>query len=254
MRPTTHLIASLAMTAAAVGCAFLLPVQAAVAADADREDAAAERAADAQRPVAAFSRLRIEGSVDVDAHPGTHPGVTVHASKRIEPLVETFVEGDTLVVRMKHGVNVITFGHDDTRVDVEFTQLAGTEQRGSGDLHIHALNTQRLESSIAGSGDLKIENAQLGSLALRIEGSGDVLIEGKADEAKFSIDGSGDITADHLVSRRVDVAVRGSGDARVNATEALDARVAGSGDIVYHGHPHQVSRDIAGSGSVSAAD
>jgi hypothetical protein len=262
MRPTTHLLASLAMTAAAVGCAFMMPVQAAAAAgftviaddDGDDDSAGGGRASAAPRVIGAFSKLRIEGSIDVYAHPGAHPGVIVHASKNIEPLVETVVEGDTLVVRMKRNVNVITFGHDDTRVDVEFAQLTATQQRGSGDLHIRGLEAPRLESSIAGSGDLKMENAQLGSFALRIDGSGDVAVEGKADEAKFSIDGSGDIAAERLVARRVEVAIRGSGDARVNATEALDARVAGSGDIVYRGHPHQVSRDVAGSGSVSAAD
>jgi hypothetical protein len=253
MRPAIHLFASLAMTAAAVGCAFMLPLQAA-AAGVTVVDDTPQAAAGSPRSVGAFSRLRIEGSIDVEAHPGTHPGVTVHASKRIEPLIETFVDGDTLVVRMKHGVDVITFGHDDTRVDVEFTQLAATHQSGSGDLHVRGLSAPRLDASISGSGDLRLENAQVGSLALRIDGSGDVMVDGRADDAKFSIDGSGDISAEHLAARRVEVAIRGSGDASVNASEALDARVAGSGDIVYRGHPQKISRDIAGSGSVSADD
>ena len=206
------------------------------------------------RPLGAFSHLRIDGAIDVDAHPGAHPSATVHASKRIEPLIETVVEGDTLVVRMKHSVNVISFGHDDLRVDVEFTQLDATQQHGSGDLHIHGLNSPKLQSSIAGSGDLKVDDAQVGSFALRIEGSGDAAISGKADEARFRIDGSGDITADRFVARHVAVEIHGSGDARVNATEALEARVAGSGDVSYRGHPQAVARDVAGSGSVSPAD
>ena len=40
----------------------------------------------------------------------------------------------------------------------------------------------------------------------------------------------------------------------MNATEALDARVAGSGDVTYRGHPHDISRNVMGSGSVSASD
>jgi len=187
-------------------------------------------------------------------HAGAHPGVTVHASKRLEPLIETVVEGDTLVVRTKRNVSVITIGHDDTRVDVEFAQLTATQQRGSGDLRIRGLVGPRLEASIAGSGDLKMEGAQLGSFALRIEGSGDATLEGKADEVKLGIDGSGDIRAERLAARSVDVSIRGSGDARVNASDTLEAHVAGSGDVAYRGHPRHVSRDIAGSGSVSSAD
>jgi hypothetical protein len=30
--------------------------------------------------------------------------------------------------------------------------------------------------------------------------------------------------------------------------------VAGSGDVTYHGHPHDISRNVAGSGSIEAAD
>jgi hypothetical protein len=261
MRPTTHLLASLAMTAAAVGCAFVLPARAAaagatvIAADDEGESRGADdHGAGVQRPLGAFSKLRIDGSIDVDAHPGPHPGATVHASKRIEPLIETVVEGDTLVVRMKHGASVITLGHDDTRVDVEFAQLSGTQQHGSGDLHVRGLVAPRLDAFIAGSGDLKMEGAQLGSFTLRIDGSGDVAVEGKADEAKFTIDGSGDVVADRLVARRVQVDIHGSGDARVNATDTLSASVAGSGDVTFRGHPHDVSRNVAGSGSVQSAD
>jgi len=261
MRPTTHLLASLAMTAAAVGCAFALPVHAeaagrtVIAADDDGESHGAEgRGVDVQRPLGAFSKLRIDGSIDVDAHPGPHPGATVHASPRVQPLIETLVEGDTLIVRWKRGTDVVTFGHNDTRVDVEFTQLSGTQQHGSGDLHIRGLSAPKLDSFIAGSGDLKMEGAQLGSFALRIDGSGDVAVEGKADEAKFTIDGSGDVVADRLVARRVQVDIRGSGDARVNATDTLSASVAGSGDVTFRGHPRDVSRNVAGSGSVHSAD
>jgi hypothetical protein len=260
MRPTTHLIASLAMTAAAVGCAFVLPVHAAAAGraaaaeDGGGAGGTAEHGPGVQRPLGAFSKLRIEGSIDVDAHPGSHPGATVHASRTLEPLIETVVEGDTLVVRLKRETHVITIGRNDTRVEVEFAQLTETQQHGSGDLHVRGLVTPRLDASIAGSGDLKMEGAQIGTLALRIDGSGDVTLEGKADEAKFSIDGSGDVRAERLATRRVGVDIRGSGDANVNASESLDAHVAGSGDVVYRGHPQHVSRDVAGSGSVSSSD
>jgi len=52
----------------------------------------------------------------------------------------------------------------------------------------------------------------------------------------------------------VAVSISGSGDARVNATEAIAAQVAGSGDIRYSGHPREVTRQVSGTGSVEAAD
>jgi hypothetical protein len=261
--PVSRPLAPLAATAAALAATLALAASAhaqgaAPATPPSPGTEAAVPAANNTGPQCAlgdFSRLRIEGSIDVDAHPGAHPGAVVHGPARIVPLIEAVVSGDTLVVRWRHDANVVTFGHgDDVRVDVEFTQLTGTQQHGSGDLHITALAAPQLDSQISGSGDLKIDNAQLGKLAVSIAGSGDVSISGKADEAKFSTADSGDVSADHLVARRVKVEIRGSGDVRVNATDALDARVAGSGDVTYRGHPHDISRNIAGSGSIQAGD
>lgn len=251
---TTHFFATLAVTAAAVGAAFVLPTPAnaltiTIGGDGGATVVGSGHLVQVPRKVGAFSTIRIDGSIDVDAHPGPNPGVTVKADDNIEPLVETVVEGDALVVRVKKGTSFRT-SHE-MRVAVEFAQLSGVAQHGSGDLHISALDGQRFDANITGSGDLFVDNAQLGSLAISVAGSGDVHISGRADTAAFQIAGSGDIHAGDLAARKVEVKVRGSGDADVNASETLAASVAGSGDVTYGGHPHDVSRNVAGSGSIS---
>ena len=196
--------------------------------------------------------LRLDSSIDVNARQGATPSVTVHADDNIEPMVETTVDGDALVVRLKKGSSFHT-SHK-VFVDVVFTSLTAAQQHGSGDLRIDKLSGPRFESTIAGSGDLQIENAQVGSFALSIAGSGDVVISGTADDARFGVAGSGDINARNFAAKKVSVSISGSGDAHVNATEAIDAKVAGSGDITYSGHPHDVNRRVSGSGSVEAAN
>ena len=234
----THLAASLAVTAAAIVAAFALPVPAhAVTITFSGGDGnfvnGSGKMVDAARKVGAFTVLRLDSSIDVHAHQGAAPGVSVHADDNIEPLVETSVEGDTLVVRMKKGSSFRT--NHNVVVDVTFTTLTAAQQHGSGDLHIDKLSGPKFESTIAGSGDLQIESAQLGSFAL-------------------SIAGSGDVDARRLVAKRVSVSVSGSGDAHVNASDSIDAKVAGSGDVSYAGHPHDVSRRVSGSGSIEAAN
>lgn len=253
----THAVATLAVTAAAVLTAFALPLPAQAVTinlfngNANTVNGSGKEVA-VTRQVGAFSALRLDSSVDVRAHQGATPSITVHADDNIEPLIETAVDGDTLVVRMKKGSGFRT--HHDVIVDVVFTSLTSVQQRGSGDLHIDRITGPKFESSISGSGDLSIENAQVGAFALSIAGSGDVVISGSADEARFGIAGSGDIDARKFAARKVNVSISGSGDAHVNATEAIEARVAGSGDVTYSGHPHDVSRRVSGSGSVEASN
>jgi hypothetical protein len=252
----THAIATLAVTAAAVCAAFALPVPAhavtiTIGGDGNMV-AGSGKEVGVARQVGAFSQLRLDSSVDVQAHQGTTPSVTVHADDNIEPLIETAVDGDTLVVRMKKGSSFRT--HHKVVVDVVFTSLTAVQQRGSGDLHIDKISGPKFESSISGSGDLNIENAQVGAFALSIAGSGDVIISGSADEARFGIAGSGDINARNFPARKVSISISGSGDAHVNATEALEAKVAGSGDVTYSGRPKDVSRRVSGSGSIESAN
>ena len=261
MRPlkptTTHLLATLAVTAAAVLTAFAMPVPAqalTITFTSGNGDftAGSGKEVDVARKIGNFSVLRIDSSVDVHAHQGAAPAVTVHADDNIEPLVETTVEGDALVVRLKKGAGFRT--NHRVAVDVVFTALSASQQHGSGDLHIDAVAGPKFESSISGSGDLHIDNAKVGSFALSISGSGDASIAGSADDAHFAVAGSGDVSAGAFVVRRVVASISGSGDARLAATDSIDARVAGSGDITYSGHPHDVSRHVSGSGSIEAAD
>jgi len=207
---------------------------------------------DVHRSVGAFATLRVDGPLDVEARPGSSPGVTVHADDNVEPLVETVVEGDTLTVRLRHGTRLQTTAP--TRVEVQFTRLEATKQMGSGDLAVFDAKAPSFRSAIAGGGDLALHRMQADKLAVAVAGSGNVAADGQADEVKFSVAGSGDIAADGLVARKVEVHISGSGDARVHATESLDARVSGSGDIGYKGHPRDVTRKISGSGSVRADD
>ena len=260
MRPisanATHLAATLAVTAAAVLAAFAFPVPARALTLSFLGDGAdtvvgSGKEVSVKRPVGAFSVLRLDSSVDVHAHPGAAPAVLVHADDNIEPLVETVVEGDTLIVRLKRGTSLRT--NHKMIVDVTFTALSGSRQHGSGDLHIDKVSGPRFESTIAGSGDLHIDSAQLGAFALSIAGSGDVTLSGSADEARFGIDGSGDVDARNFAAKKVAVSIAGSGGARVNATESIDAKVAGSGDITYSGRPHDVYRKVSGSGKIESA-
>src|SRR5690242_1293101 len=117
LNASRHLAATFALTAAALAAAFALPMPAdawgltIVTGDDDRAGVVGSgHVVDVKRTPGTFSRLRVEGSVDVDVRPGTMPSATVHTDDNLVPFVETTVEGDTLVVRAKRGASFRTHG------------------------------------------------------------------------------------------------------------------------------------------------
>lgn len=203
------------------------------------------------RTLAPFSRIRLDGSMTVNARPGSAPGATVKADDNIVPMILTSVEGDTLVIKTQPNVSFRT--RSTMVVNVSFTQLKNVDLRGSGDLNVSSPGGPSLELSLAGSGDVRLDGAELGQLKARLAGSGDIWLKGRADEASFSIAGSGDVHAADLSARRVGVDIAGSGDARVQASEVLDVRIAGSGDVTYGGSPAKVNSRVVGSGDLRVA-
>jgi hypothetical protein len=202
------------------------------------------------RALGAFSRIRMDDSLSVNARQTGKTGAVVHADDNIAPLIQTVIDGDTLVIKVKPGSGFRT-GNPIT-IDVEFSELRAADLRGSGDLNIDGIKGDGLTLGLAGSGDLRLKSADLTKLSVSIAGSGDVVVQGRAAEFSANIAGSGDIRALELNAKAVNVNIAGSGDARVNASESLAVQIAGSGDVTYTGTPKLSSR-VMGSGEVRAS-
>jgi hypothetical protein len=181
------------------------------------------------RTVAAFDRIEVDGSSDVDVRTGPRSALRLTAGSKVINHVDTEVQDGTLKITTDwHGFH---FGPDfgGTRVRVTVPSLRGVTIRGSSGVDLHGL---------AGP-----------SLALRIQGSGDVTASGRVDSLDAEIAGSGDVRLADLAARTAQVRVRGSGDSDLNVSDSLDVGVAGSGDVTYRGHP-TVRSNMAGSGDL----
>jgi hypothetical protein len=181
------------------------------------------------RAVPAFSKIQLEGAVDVEVTVGQPQAVTVRIDDNLQDHLRTEVHGDTLVIG-------------------ETGNVSGHHRSGSGPMvtiQMPAISTVAL----SGSGDIDLLGLSEKSLALSIAGSGDISASGQVDTLDVSIAGSGDARLGKLQAHAAKVDVAGSGDVDVDVTTALEAVVDGSGDIVYHGSP-QVTRRVNGSGDV----
>jgi len=196
------------------------------------------------RQVGEFSRVRLEGSLDARVTVGPARAVSVTIDQNLQPLVETRVDGDTLVVNARE----ISY-QGDGRIDIAVPTLHGFAIRGSGDARIEG-GKGDLSLAISGSGDIDWRGAA-GRLEAAVSGSGDMRLAGTATSVEISVAGSGDVEAGDLEAGSADVSVAGSGDVEVRlGGGALRASVAGSGNVTWRGEGRVERATTAGSGEI----
>lgn len=201
------------------------------------------------RAAAAFSRVRLDGPVDVRLAPSDAAAVKVSADDNIEPLITTAVEGDTLVVGVKPGSGFST--KHTVRVLVDFKALQSVQVKGSGDVQLDRLKAERFALDVSGSGDVNIGLLEVKELSARLSGSGDVQVAGRAEQQDWDLSGSGDASAASLAGQKVRARLSGSGDLRLGVTQELEATLSGSGDLLYAGRP-VVKSQVSGSGEIQS--
>ncbi|MDM4768219.1 head GIN domain-containing protein [Pelomonas sp. SE-A7] len=201
------------------------------------------------RAIAPFTKLRLEGPIDVRLNQAGSESLKITADDNIEPLIESKVEGDTLVLRVQQGAGYSTRHSPVAWLD--FKQLQALTISGSGDATLDRLKGDSLALTLSGSGDLRIGLLEVKQLSATLSGSGDLSLAGKADQQTWALHGSGDVDARSLVGNSCKAQLSGSGDLELGVVELLDVSLSGSGDLSYAGRPKLTQR-VSGSGEVSA--
>jgi hypothetical protein len=213
-RQSVGLAALLILVVAATGCDQLIGVR------------GSGNVITESRDVSGFSEVAVLGSgvVIVDVN-GTE-SLVIEAEDNIMPLLSTEVRGETLELGAEESIS--------PTVEVRYTISAA------------ALDGV----SISGSGNITATNIDSKTFAARIDGSGYIEPAGNTGALDVEISGSGEYSGAGLVAQTGEVTVSGSGDAVVNATDALEVTISGSGSVEYLGNP-SLSTSISGSGNIS---
>jgi hypothetical protein len=203
------------------------------------------------RHLTGFNAVSVAGSYDVYITQGSTESVKVDAPSDIIDRIVTEVEGGVLKIYTKDGTHWNWNGNKKMIVYVAIKNVNAVSLAGSGDVFFKdGLRAPSLKVKLTGSGDIS-GKVDVKTLESSIGGSGDITLTGRADNSTVSVVGSGDFTGNNLITTNTQVKVAGSGDARVNASEKIDASVVGSGDVHYTGAAKNISSSKAGSGSVS---
>ncbi|MFA6087667.1 head GIN domain-containing protein [Mucilaginibacter sp.] len=205
------------------------------------------------RHLSGFNAVSVAGSFDVYITQGSTESVKVDAPSDVIDRIITEVEGGVLKIYIKNNTDGMNwnFGKKKMIVYVSIKNVNAVSLAGSGDVYFKGgLRAPSLKLKLTGSGDLT-GKVEVKSLETSVSGSGDITVTGRAENSNVSVVGSGDFTGQGLATTNTSVKVAGSGDARVNAADKIDASVVGSGDVHYTGAAKNVSSSKAGSGSVS---
>jgi hypothetical protein len=180
------------------------------------------------RSASGFDRIEITGSADVAVTFGDSESVVIEAEDNLLPVIKTDVRGRTLVIGLAL----------DTRIEpTQPIRVAVTMKSFSG-------------AVIAGSGSIAVPDLQTGEAEFQITGSGTITASGTARDVEAMIRGSGVIDCGDLQAESANATVFGSGDITVFASQSLQAKIPGSGNITYRGNPAVAENTVTGSGEI----
>jgi hypothetical protein len=182
--------------------------------------------ATAPRQASGFRTIVLTGNGRVVVQQATTDSVSVSVDDNLLPYMTAEVKDGQLLLGQSESFET----QAEVRFDVLVKDLAAVELKGSGDIDLMGL--------------------AVGQLKIAIPGSGNVTAEGRADLLELSITGAGNYQGEALTSKTGKVDISGTGGALVNATDALDVTIKGSGQVAYLGSP-RVTQNVGGSGKVA---
>jgi len=178
------------------------------------------------RSVQPFQRVLLDGTSDVTISFGETQSVSVTGDDNLVHLVKTDVRGNQLRIDTSGSYST----SNGIQIDIVVPRLIACELNGTGDIDISGYTGEELE--------------------LITDGIGNITCGGTVGIVHATTDGIGDIELAELVAREAYAITDGIGGIVVNATEKVDARINGIGNITIIGDPKNVQTEIDGIGDI----
>jgi hypothetical protein len=180
-----------------------------------------------KRSLTAFNSIEVicHGSIKVDTQ--GQEGLEISGDDNIIPLITTEVNNGTLYIRSSKDY--------DPQDKLEIL-----------------ISAPNLKSFVfAGAGESTISNVKNDRMEIAITGAGSLTASGETKEADITLSGAGSVDAKNLRALSARVNATGAGSVDVYATEQLDAKAFGVGEINYYGKPKTVNRQAVGIGGIN---
>jgi Putative auto-transporter adhesin, head GIN domain len=181
------------------------------------------------RALSAFDGIDLAGANNVNVHVGAPQAVSIHGDTNLLTFVTTTVRGGTLRIAQARDFRT----HASMRVDVTVPA-------------VHLL-------VISGSGNVTADGITGNRLTVSVDGAGQISAAGRIETLEARLSGAGSLRLRALLSSDAKAFLDGTGEIRLTATRSLDARLEGTGSIVYTGNPPRLRRVVTGTGAITQA-
>lgn len=179
--------------------------------------------------IAGFDQIVAEGGLVLNTFQSGRESVTITTDDNILPHLITEVVDRVLYLKPKPEVHL---------------------RPTSLEYEVHCTALQSLRTN--GSAETTLRDIVGSRLVLETNGSGRLSCYGTVEALEIEINGSGNYDLRETTSHSATVAIAGSGDVTLHATDSLNVTIRGSGKVSYLDNP-KVEQHIAGAGKVTKA-
>jgi len=197
-----------------------------------------------ERPVSAFTKIKISGAVSVIYTNSDTLNLTVKAKENELNNVETKVEGSTLIITNKGK------SRDELFVFVKNNQLQSIES--SGATSFKTTNLIKQDSFVLNLTGASSVSAQLETKKIKLtsDGASTAYLEGKTDYLDAELTSAATLKSYNLISKEALLVTSGAASAKVYVTDKLNATASSASDIKIKGDPKDVTVETSTAASV----
>lgn len=201
------------------------------------------------RPIdAAFTRVSIHSGIR--AQVGLGPAaVSVTADENLLSLIETFVDGETLVVRVRP--NMAVSSALGLEAAVVTPALQGLEASGGSQVGASAAPSLEFPANASGGSEVTIDGIDCTQLSLDASGGSRFTVTGAAIAVRAVASGGSRIEADSVPAERVVLDGSGGSTLFLRASHSAVGSLSGASQATIAGNPATRQIDTSGGSGVT---
>lgn len=189
-----------------------------------------------EKTVGEFTELKVYDLIEVELIKSDTDKVLITGKNKKDVLVNN--KNGTLKIKMKLEE---AFDGAQTKVKLYYTNIDVIDANEGSKIYSND-SIEQFEIDLNGQegGEIKVK-LDVKYVNIRAVTGADIYASGKAEHQDISIYTGGDYNGEDLVTQFTDVSVRAAGEAYVNVSKKITAKVRAGGDIYIYGNPEEVN-------------